>query len=419
MGLYINYHSGNDCIALSYMKKTNIILLFCLCCLFIPYKGALQYLSHLLLIFVVLFFNDYYKLKPILYLYGYGIVVFCIQYIFLYQDVYLANYFLSLVYAPLIVLLFPGEKLKKYTIDLEKILKLCFLIYALLLWYQAFTNWWTPESVGGVHGIIKGPHINAQLYLLISGFYLFKEGIDNKSYAIFFLITALFCDYNLATLIYFFSLFSVLLLNIKFNKKYFKYIIAGVLIFIVGIFALMEIAEERNYLFTVLFALSSDLGYSGKIGYIVNFITEYIYNDLFSFMIGTSPGNGGSRSALLLTDNFLDIKIPGFLVRESFYVKENVYPYLYGVSDIARGTINQPFSSLIAVLSEFGIMVGGMFILYLKKYVSKLKGSSAYSHTFIIVNFITWFVFTHSLEFLPYIVLFHLLILVNSKNKIV
>ncbi len=220
------------------MKKTNTILLVCLGCLFIPYAGATQYISHILLIIIVVFLNDYYNIKPVIYLFGYGLFAFCIQYIFINQDVYLTSYALSLVYAPLIILLFPKKKLYNYTIDLDKILTTSFLLYALLLWFQAFSNWWTPESVGGVHGIIKGPHINAQLYLLISGFYLFKEELKNKIFAIIFLITALFCDYNLGTLIYFFSLFLGLLFSIKLNKRYLKYVVFGGLIFIVGLVTL-------------------------------------------------------------------------------------------------------------------------------------------------------------------------------------
>ncbi|WP_428236155.1 hypothetical protein [Gracilimonas sp.] len=397
------------------MKKTNFILLICLSCLFIPYEDAIQYLSHLLLIFVVLFFYDYYKLKPILYFYGYGMLAFCVQYIFLHQDVFLANYILSLVYAPLLVLLYPSRKLDSYTIDLERIINISFLIYAILLWYQALTNWWTPESVGGVHGIIKGPHLNAQLYLLLSGYTLFKEGYKNKTYALFFLLTAILCSYNLATLVFFVSVVLVLFVNVSLNKKYFKFLsIAGVVL-IVGIFTLFKIVTEMNpYLLTMLSAISTDLGYSGKIGYVINYFTDYIQQDFASFIIGTSPGNGGSRAALLLTDNFLSVSIPDALISESFFVKENVYPYLYGVSDVTRGTINQPFSSLIALISEYGIIASLFFTKYLFRFYKKLQVKNKYSHNFLIINLVIWILFSHSLELLPFIVLFHLLTLSNK-----
>lgn len=415
MGSFFNNCNDNNCITLSLMKRANVILLICLSCLFIPYEDALQYLSHLMLIFVVLLFKDYYKLKPIVYLYGYGLLAFCIQYIFIHQEVYITNYVLSLVYAPLIVLLFPSRKLYSYTINLQKILKICFLLYAILLWYQAFNNWWTPESVGGVHGIIKGPHLNAQLYLLLSGFFLFKDDIKNKLYALFFLFTALLCSYNLGTLIYFASLLLVFIANVKLEKRYFKYFAIASIVFIVGIYALFKIAEKNPYLFNVLNAVSSNPEYSGKISFIIDYFTVYIKENVVSFIIGTSPGNGGSRTGLLLTNNYLSVNIPNAFISESFFVKEYVYPYLHNVSGITRGTINQPFSSLIAILSEYGVIIGLFFLRYLYSFYKKMKVSNIYSQRFLVINLCIWFLFSHSLELLPYVVLFHLLILTNKK----
>ncbi len=401
------------------MKKANLICYVFLLTIFIPYEGALQYVSHVLLLGLIVVFYDYFKVKPIILIYLYGFIIFGIQVIFFDKDVFITNYLISVLYAPLLILLSPSSKLyDEVKLNVEHVLKVLFFLYALILWYQALNNWWTPESVGGVHGIIKGPHLNAQLYLLLSGYFLFRNrGPKDLVTAFIFLLTALLCDYNLGTVIYLFTILAVISSQFNFRKSYLKYALGGLILLLVTIGLIIRIADERSYLFEMVLAIANNANYSGKLSYLLDFGRVFSVEDPFTFFFGTGPGNGGSRSALLLTGEYIKFNLPHYLVGESFYVKDYVYPYLYGVSNVARGTINQPFSSLVAILTEFGILIGLTFLVFISKGLRRFKWKSNMSTSFIFWNLIIWVIVSHSFELLPFIILTQLLLLANYEPK--
>jgi len=96
--------------------------------------------------------------------------------------------------------------------------------------------------------------------------------------------------------------------------------------------------------------------------------TTLLFADLKVFFLGTSPGTFNSRTAFYLNGDFIgNKKIRAFLDYKTSYHKNYVFPMMnrdyLANTNWNDGTRNQPFSSILSVLLEYGFFIGGLILI--------------------------------------------------------
>jgi len=123
---------------------------------------------------------------------------------------------------------------------------------------------------------------------------------------------------------------------------------------------------------------SADSEIPRKITVFYNY-SQVFLDDISLFLFGTGPGTFNSRTSFLLNGDYSDNLLMQILGPSNpEYAVEHVYSlwnqHILSLS-FNDGTRNQPFSSFIAVLSEYGFLFSIiLFILVIHKARSVLKG---------------------------------------------
>lgn len=158
---------------------------------------------------------------------------------------------------------------------------------------------------------------------------------------------------------------------------------------------------------------------------------QLIFNDPKIFLFGTSPGTYNSRTAFYLNGDFVQNEF----LKEHFsyrtrYHEKYVFPILNrDYLDAQRwndGTRNQPYSSIISVLFEYGFLVGFLFFHLFFKQIKKIRRSSINLNVSNYFKFLSVFLFLILLvqNYLEYpeimvffVVIFKLLDIDSHANK--
>ena len=101
---------------------------------------------------------------------------------------------------------------------------------------------------------------------------------------------------------------------------------------------------------------------------------QRVFNDLKVFIVGTGPGGYNSRTAFYFNGDFVQNEwFKNNFADRSKYHEEDIFPLINSKlrkRPFNDGTRNQTFSSIIAMLLEYGIFIGGYFLF---RFFYKLK----------------------------------------------
>lgn len=271
------------------------------------------------------------------------------------------------------------------------------------------------------------------LYILES-----KERIPKNTYLwlLFFIISFVFCFFGLGLLclalafgFYFCS---------KVSLKKIIYGIIAISVFVVLLFKSgTEIIEYNNRnIELAVDAIRNPRLYAydaRKVLMFSNYI-DMIEDEPLLFLTGTGAGGFNSRVSFLLNRDSNNEFTKIFGHHMPYYHSKNIYPLwnnkIVSFDERTDGTRNKPFSSLLAILAEGGIVV---FFLYISLWIRVLifffrKGKENYIYNFLFVFNIFWLlsmaseVWFESSEFLFFLIVNSICVsycnsLKNRKNN--
>ena len=252
-----------------------------------------------------------------------------------------------------------------------------FIYAVIVVWSSAY-----PEDVfTGLYGSGGfGSHSLSVINLMVSAYFFFKK----KYYRFtFFAVCGISGFFGLGLIIYLLVLALVMLpIILKNIIKFFKVFLA-VFLFIVIMFSLnlgnyeyLKINKEYAELFFEDYSFEAEIKKmkNNERTFVPRYLTfadgasSLLFSDLKVFFLGTSPGTFNSRTAFYLNGDFIgNKKVRESLDYKTTYHKDYVFPMMNRAylanTNWNDGTRNQPFSSILSVLLEYGIFVGGLILI--------------------------------------------------------
>ncbi|MBS2210213.1 hypothetical protein KEM09_02305 [Carboxylicivirga mesophila] len=323
----------------------------------------------------------------------------------------LSNISLSIIYlGSLLLIIFSSPKSNPLTINVTQLKKVEKVSISILLGililnnilgiiqfvFNPFNHYPRDDAFIGIYGrhgvaqhglaILNGFFV---MYYMIKIFNGSKKSVIDIGYLIFFLISHVLCFYGLG----FLMLLCVIFIYIVYKYISFKNVIRIILGGICGLYMFAYffsgvydyMAENINYLFRLLGDVDYDAVYiPGKIRVWMAYFDEYINGNLGLFLFGTGPGGFNSRVSFLLNADSSNLLVKVLGNSMPHLHKEVIHP-IWDMSVISMdkyndGTRNQPFSSIVALLSEYGVIFTVILfrLLYLeiKRIANKVNNST-------------------------------------------
>ena len=208
--------------------------------------------------------------------------------------------------------------------------------------------------------------------------YLREKNSNNLILSVFFLVSFIMCFYGLGFIL---LAMAIIIFLVAVKGMFFRLI--KVVPVIVLLLAMLYVISPKEFNYTHVNIMKAVKGISSKeflqnMGSSRKMVMNYRYYQLYTadpstFLFGTGPGTFNSRVSFLLNGEYS----PGNLFEKVLgtsaptYAKAYIYP-LWGKKILALpwmdGTRNQPFSSMIAFLSEYGFLFSVLLImLFIKK----------------------------------------------------
>ena len=356
-----------------------------------------------------------YKLKPtknILFSFALLLISLVINYLF--YEIYLVNNIFSilLLYLPIAVLLL---KLKRQYVSIELWMSVSSKVL-ILVNITAFINLIYVYISGngllddGFNGLYGRSGLSMHTFSLVNFIYcIYYFTKENYKKAVFFLLSGFMCFYGLGLLLFIGALAIVFLINLK--KKYVKYIIllplsVWLVIFITTKINPAAFSYMNNNIDRVLYTISNKRPYENELKDVKKFKTVktprkimvfegglgVITNPTF-FLFGISPGTYNSRVSFLLNGEYTRNKLFKNIRNRPFYADRDVYPLwnkniTFQYND---GTRNEPFSSLLALIVEYGVLQTLLICLLLWHSYKRLKAQNDNYKFFIQFLFVFFF----------------------------
>jgi hypothetical protein len=242
-------------------------------------------------------------------------------------------------------------------------------------------------GIYGRHGLES--HTLSLLNFILSVYHFYKYRYDKKTFAAiasaFFMISALFCFFGLGLLVF---VGTVLIYN--FSLKRFKaMLIALGMIAVIGItiylirpqtfaYNIENIKGIKNALenykkidFTKSDQVAEETNLPRKLILYYHYGKVY-FNDAVLFLFGNGPGAFNSRTSFLLNGDYSKITFLNELKISDNPDLAVKYVYPLWNSKLTSipfrdGTRNQPFSSFISLLAEYGFVFTFILFLFLRK----------------------------------------------------
>lgn len=106
---------------------------------------------------------------------------------------------------------------------------------------------------------------------------------------------------------------------------------------------------------------------------------QLYFSDAKVFLLGTSPGTYNSRTAFYLNGDFVGNKqFRKYFNYRTTYHSKYVFPILnreyVEYAPWNDGTRNQPFSSIVSMLLEYGIVFGGLYLILFFGAIYRIRG---------------------------------------------
>ena len=220
-----------------------------------------------------------------------------------------------------------------------------------------------------VMGVAYGKHFNGQnglaildvifsIYYFNEFFRVMKKRKRELYYALFFFWCFMLCECGLAFICF---VFTILILS--FSKSKLKYILLSIVLLISGIFLFLKVSSDLDYYMASLNVLIYSQLCEENFRKLIVFINypKIIEANPINFLLGIGPGGYNSRIAFLMNndaDNLFTMLIGH---SNPVYHLQLVQP-LWDKSEVDitlfnDGSRNKPFSSLLSILTEYGIIV--------------------------------------------------------------
>ena len=362
----------------------------------------------------------------------------------IFEGWYIYNYVVSfyLIFSPFFILTLKpkGSASRKLNKELFEVFFKYFAIVLTVVNISAFiyaaivlSSAAYPDDVfTGLYGKSGfGSHSLSIINLAVSIYFFQKSQF--KSFA-FFLICGVLGFYGLGIVVFAIAVF---LYNIPFLLKKALLIFKGFILLSLVVWVIYLVNPKNiNYImlnfkdFQDVFvsynhdhemkrALNYERTYAPRYIVFVDGTRQLYFSDLKVFLIGTSPGTYNSRTAFYLNGDFIQNEFvkKHFSLRTTYH-ENYVFPILNRKLLQTRrwndGTRNQPFSSIISILLEYGFIIGFLFFYILYKRIKKVIKQTETQETKNFIRFLALFLvvllfFQNYFEY-PEIILFFVIV---------
>jgi hypothetical protein len=290
----------------------------------------------------------------------------------------------------------------------------------------------------GLHGL--GLHTLSLVNFIIAVYYFFaykneKQKKMNLLLFLFFILSAIFCFYGLGLIVF---ILTICIYNLSVKNFIKTTLISFLAILLIGFSFYLFRPQTFIYNYNniksaaLFFNKKNDPKLVGQIPRKIILYKNYVHgytNDIGLFFMGSGPGTFNSRTYFLLNGDYSRTKFleNTFGVHEPKYASEYVHPLWNSKNtskkDFTDGTRNEPFSSVIAMLAEYGFIVSififGLAYLNYRSLIQKIKSKLSseqdqlfpYHHYLRFISlFMVLNLFTDNFLEYPEISLFYLLI---------
>lgn len=403
-------------------------------------KGLILIYPILLILITVVFRIVYKQLSQLSIL----LVLIITLYSFVFHGGYLSNIIISLFifYLPIITLLSPATK---HLVSLEKFMRISFKVLAVINitgFINFIINLYTHTSLidDGFVGVYGNSGLMMHTLALINFIYCVYYFYEKKIYkSAFLFLSGFMCFYGLGLIIFIIVIAFLLLTKIRFEKL--KYILISILLLGI-VFSITEKFNPKIFLYIKANINSTVDGFynysykeqikiarENKRTEVPRKITAFAgglkrMTDLEIFSFGAGPGSYNSRTSFLLNGEYSKLNnSPKNKGNRPVYAELDVYPLwnrniTYQYND---GTRNQPFSSVLALIVEYGFLQFILISLLIFKLIVRIKNNSEphgffkFLIIFLIINLFT----ENYIEYPEFFILVILLVKIieTSKNK--
>ena len=287
-----------------------------------------------------------------------------------------------------------------------------------------------------------GSHSLSLINSVVCVYYMFNKKIKRF---IFFFVCSILGFYGLGLVIF---LVAIIIFSLPYLVKKIGLILKGIAISTI-LLAVINTVNPKNIDYILLnfrdvFKVFTTYDYYDEMERANNFERTFVpryftfidgtrrlfFSDAKVFLLGTSPGTYNSRTAFYLNGDFLrNDFVERHFSENTTYHEEFVKPILnWKLLKSSRwndGTRNQPFSSIVSVFLEYGIIIGFLFFTLLYRRIIKIKKLSdeiAIKNyvTFLIVFLLLLLTFQNYLEYpeiLLYFIMAFKLIEIDNVNR--
>lgn len=236
----------------------------------------------------------------------------------------------------------------------------------------------------GFIGIYGTSGLNMHTLCIINFVYaVYFFGVQKIWRAVMFMFAGFMCFYGLGLLLFILA-FGICLLT-TLNIKYLKYIlvsplIALLLVLLISILNPKVFSYMSNNITNAVSAISS-ISYEEQLNRIKEFKRVETPRKVLSFVggyervlknpsiviFGTTPGTYNSRTSFLLNGEYAGSQLTRLIANRPVFASEDIYPLwnkkiTYRYND---GTRNQPFSSVLSLTMEYGVIISTAFFVML------------------------------------------------------
>lgn len=332
--------------------------------------------------------------------------LFCTIYWF-YNGLLFPNYVVSTFILFSVIAFLKIDSIVQY-VKIEKVIKFVIILMSInscigLVQMAAFRN---PDAFIGMFGRggLQG-HGLAIIYALLSVFIYYEKGIfspkKRTTLLVLFALSFILCFYGSGLIYAALSMMCAFIFSKKINHFFAALIV-------IPIFFLLVFAFDENvfyYNLNVFFYFVEHVNFWAETGstdnaprrliLFFNYL-ELISKDFSFFFMGSGPGTFNSRVSFLLNGDYSSLAFLPVSIHEN--ARDYVFP-LWNTELISKGyqdgSMNQPFSSLVSVLSEYGFI---FFCIISSIVIAKVRSISKYVKKELLVFYCVFWMFLFVFE---------------------
>ena len=335
-----------------------------------------------------------------------------------YETFFINNIFsILLMYLPILVLL---SKPNRHFFSLDLWMSISSIVL-IIVNITAFLNFIYVYITGvgilddGFNGLYGRSGLSMHTFSLINFIYtIFYFTKANYKKAVFFLVCGFMCFYGLGNLLFIGALGIIFLSSL--NKKYLKYLILlpislWLIIFITTKLDPTAFSYMNENISRAKYAINNKIPYESELKDVKVFKTVKTPRKIMAyeggirvlanpvvFLFGVSPGTYNSRVSFLLNGEYTRNSLFKKIKNRPFYANYHVYPLWNNniTFQYNDGTRNEPFSSILALLVEYGVLQTLLIGFLLWNSFKRLKSSNEdykffiqFIFVFLVLNLLT------------------------------